>query len=202
MPKPTRSPKKPLKKLLPETVEAACATYAEVELWSTDEHRIGLQPVLRKVWPPKGQRPHITVQPRYQWLYLCAFVQPQTGRTVWYILPELTTRAFALVLQSFARAHTSPDKLILLVLDQAPWHTSAALRVPEGVQVVFQPAYSPEVQPVEHLWALSDEVIANRCFLTLDDLEKTLEVQCVSIMADPERVKAHTLFHWWPRINE
>ena len=154
------------------------------------------------MWAPKGQRPHIKVQPRYEWLYLYAFVRPQTGRSVWYILPELTTKAFELVLHDFARTQASPDKLILLVMDRAPWHTSAALNVPQGVQVIFQPAYSPELQPAEHLWALSDEAIANRCFVTLDNLEKTLEAQCVSIMADPERVKAHTLFHWWPRINE
>ena len=66
-----------------------------------DEHRIGLKPVLRNVWAPKGQRPTIATYPRYEWLYLYAFVQPETGITVWYILPELNIKAFRVVLNNF-----------------------------------------------------------------------------------------------------
>jgi len=45
---------------------------AAVEVWASDEHRIGLKPLLRRVWAPKGQRPVITIHPRYRWRYLCA----------------------------------------------------------------------------------------------------------------------------------
>jgi len=30
---------------------------AEVELWSEDEARLGLKPVMRRVWAPVGRRP-------------------------------------------------------------------------------------------------------------------------------------------------
>ena len=39
-----------------------------VELWCMDEHRIGLKPLIRKVWALKRVRPSVTVQHRYQWL--------------------------------------------------------------------------------------------------------------------------------------
>jgi hypothetical protein len=35
-----------------------------------DEHRVGLKPVIRRVWARKGQRPLIRVQQRYEWLYV------------------------------------------------------------------------------------------------------------------------------------
>lgn len=166
-----------------------------------DEHRIGLKPSLRRVWAPTGQRPVISTYPRYEWLYLYAFVQPETGQSIWYILPEMNTRAFQAVLESFARAvKASLRKRILLVLDNASSHTSSKLAVPEGIETVFQPSYSPELQPAEHLWQLSDELIANRLPKDLDDLEQRLTLQCVRLIQDPERVKAHTLFHWWPRV--
>ena len=166
-----------------------------------DEHRIGLKPVLRSIWAPTGQRPTIMTYPRYEWLYLYAFVQPQTGRTIWYILPEMNLRAFQIVLNNFASSLEAQNKHILLVMDKASWHTSPKLVLPQNVEAVLQPSYSPQLQPAEHLWLLSDELIANRCPDDLDDLEERLSSQCVRLMQDPERVKAHTLFHWWPRVG-
>lgn len=142
------------------------------------------------------------MQTRYEWLYLYAFVQPQTGKSVWYILPVLNTAAFQRVLDDFAKTvSASQDRCVLLVMDRAAWHTSAALQPPEGITIIHQPAYSPEVQPAEHLWQLSDETVKNRRFESCADLQQALDEQCVALMADPERVKAHTLFHWWPRVD-
>ena len=43
---------------------------AKVELWCEDEHRLGLKPIIRKVWSPIGERPHVLVHQRYEWTYL------------------------------------------------------------------------------------------------------------------------------------
>jgi hypothetical protein len=34
---------------------------AKVELWCEDEQRLGLKPIIRKVWSPIGQRPIVGV---------------------------------------------------------------------------------------------------------------------------------------------
>src|SRR4028119_2093768 len=54
---------------------------ADVEIWCEDEHRIGLQPVTGRVWVEKGEQPIATVNWKREWLWLYAFVQPQTGET-------------------------------------------------------------------------------------------------------------------------
>ena len=41
---------------------------AEIDLWFFDEHRLGLKPILRKVWSPIGERPTAIVNHRYEWL--------------------------------------------------------------------------------------------------------------------------------------
>jgi hypothetical protein len=56
-----------------------------VEVWAFDEHRLGLKPVLRRQWAPKGQRPVAVGHPRYEWLYLYGFVHPGTGEVVWFV---------------------------------------------------------------------------------------------------------------------
>jgi hypothetical protein len=47
-------------------VQAVRQAYPQdtVELWTTDHHRIGLKPILRRVWSPRGQRPGALVQHR------------------------------------------------------------------------------------------------------------------------------------------
>jgi hypothetical protein len=91
---------------------------ATVELWTTDQHRVGLKPILRRVWVRKGSRPRVSVHQRYQWLYLYTFVQPATGKTEWFLLPTVTAEVFTIALSHFAQAvGAGPSKRILLVQD-------------------------------------------------------------------------------------
>ncbi|WP_445240191.1 transposase [Microcoleus vaginatus] len=47
--------------------------------------------------------------------------------------------------------------MILLVMDRAGWHISERLVIPSGICVEYLPAYSPELQPAERLWSVTDE---------------------------------------------
>lgn len=172
---------------------------ASVELWTMDEHRIGLKPILRRVWAPKGATVKAPVAQRYEWMYVFAFVHPQSGQTSWLLLPTVSVEVFSLALAAFAEeVGAGPDKHIVLVLDRAGWHSSARLKLPEGIHLVFLPPYSPEVQPAERLWPLSNEPLANRVFTSLDELEEVQAERCRWLQAHPEIVQAHTCFHWWP----
>lgn len=65
-----------------------------------------------------------------------------------------------------AHFNVGQDKRIVLPLDQAGWHTSEKLEVPEGIHLVPLPPYSPELQPAERLWPLVNEPLANQAFET------------------------------------
>ncbi len=93
---------------------------ATVEVWAFDEHRLGLKPIIRKVWAPKGQRPIAAVNYRYEWTYLYGFVHPETGRTEWFILPRVNVPWFNQALAALAKAiGAGPDKQVVLVIDGA-----------------------------------------------------------------------------------
>jgi hypothetical protein len=69
-----------------------------------------------------------------------------------------------------------------------------------GAQLVFLPPYSPELQPVERVWPLVNEAVQS----VLRDLEEMMEVvaeRCRVLAQDPETLRRHTLFHWWPRTR-
>jgi transposase len=196
--------RKLLLKKLPEEVEKLRQTYPEatIELWSQDEHRIGLKPILRRVWARKGSRVRAVVRPRYQWLYLYGFVEPVSGATSWLLMPKVTTAAFSLALSVFAQEQgVGPTKHILLVMDQAGWHKSRELQVPQGLHLLFLPSHSPELQPAERLWPLSNEPLANRVFTSLDELEQIQAERCRWLTAHPEIIRGRTSFHWWPSLD-
>jgi hypothetical protein len=91
------------------------------------------------------------------------------------------------------------EKHILLVLDQAGWHTSKELKVPEGIDLEFVPSASPELQPSERLWPLSNEGVANRHFEEIEELEEALIERCVALCDQLEVIRSYTRYHWWPQ---
>jgi transposase len=103
-------------------------------------------------------------------------------------------------LAAFAhQVSASPTKQIVLVLDRAGWHTSVHVHVPEHVHLLFLPAYSPELQPAEHLWSLTNSVLANRHFATIDELEDAQAQRCVALQACRDLIRSATTFRWWPQ---
>jgi hypothetical protein len=170
-----------------------------VTVWAEDEHRLGLLPVVRRVWAPRGQRPTAHVRRRYAWLYVYGFVRPSAGQAWWCLLPSVHAAAMAAALAEFARDEgLGPARRAVLVVDRAGWHTAKDLVVPEGIHVAYLPPYSPELQPAERLWPLVDEAVANRAVADLAALEDALADRCRALRADPATIRAHTRFAWWP----
>lgn len=173
---------------------------ARVEVWAVDEHRIGLKPIMRKVWTLDGTHPRAPVEHRFAWRYLVGFVHPASGRTVFHLATTVSIRVFEVELAAFARqAGASPTKQIVLVLDRAGWHTSAHLKVPEHVHLLFLPPYSPDLQPAEPLWPLTNAALVNQHFATIEDLEDAQFDRCVALQQRPDLIRSTTCFHWWPK---
>jgi transposase len=180
----------------PRPRHPASATPEEREAFKKSWNR--LKPILRRVWAPKGQRPIALGHHRYKWLYVTAFVQPISGEVFWYVSNGISKPFFAALLALFAReAGAGRDRIIVLELDNAGWHTEPNLVVPDGIRLVYLPPYSPELQPAEHLWPVLDEPLANQYFETLADLEHVVTERCRVLNGD--QLKPGTNFHWWPK---
>jgi hypothetical protein len=126
-------------------------------------------------------------------------VRPTAGETFWLLRPTVNTVAFNRALAAFAQdVGAGPAKRVVLLLDQAGWHRGPKVEVPEGIHLIPLPPRSPELQPAERLWPLTNEPVANRHFAGLDALEDALAARCRTLLAQPETVRAQTLYHWWP----
>lgn len=155
----------------------------------------------RRVWAPLGKRPIAHGHHRFEWLYVTAFVSPATGEVFWYVSNGVSKLFFEALLRLFAEeAGAGRERIIVLVLDNAGWHGEAGLAVPEGLRLVFQPAYTPEVQPSETLWTLVDEPIVNKHIPDLETLDEVISARCAALAAERQKIKSQAGFHWWPKI--
>ena len=168
-----------------------------------DEHRLGLKPITRRIWAPIGERPIAAGHPRFEWVYVKGFVEPETGRTVWNVSTAISKEMFERILADFAEtAGVGASKRVVLQLDNAGWHGPDNLAIPDGVRLVFQPAHSPELQPAEHLWEFVDEPLVNTSFESLDALDQRIGERCIALTKQCDMIRTIALFHWWPRQSK
>lgn len=122
------------------------------------------------MWGPRGSRPTAVKQTEYEWIYLFAAINPQTGQSSALLAPTANTEYMSAHLR-FISEVAGTDRHIVLVLDQAGWHGAKALEVPGNITLLPLPPYSPELNPVERVWAyLKSHYLSNRAFVDYEDL--------------------------------
>ena len=90
---------------------------------------------------------------------------------------------------------TYPDDYILLVADGAAWHKAKGLDIPENIEIIPLPPYTPEMNPIEQIWAwLRLHGFRNEVFQSLD---KVVDRLCDTIcLLTSDIVKSITLCNW------
>ena len=65
----------------------------------------------------------------------------------------------------------APGAHAILLLDQAGWHVSKRLSIPDNITLLPLPPKSPELNPVENIWQfMRDNWLSNRVFKSYDDI--------------------------------
>ena len=84
-----------------------------------------------------------------------------------------------------------------MVLDGAGWHQSESLCLAPNLRLLKLPPYSPELNPVEHLWDdLREKSFHNRVFDSLEALENHLEAALRDMELDHPRVRSIVAWPW------
>lgn len=119
-------------------------------MFCQDESRLGLHLPLRRRLTDYGVKPLQVVEPLYEYYWLYAAVEPTTGEVCWWELPRLDADCFTVFLHQFSQRYV--ESLNIVLLDQAPAHVAQRVQSPDNVILIWLPAYSPELNPVERLW--------------------------------------------------
>ena len=126
-------------------------------------------------------------------MYVFAAVVPSQGLMTTLVLPSADTAMMNIFLEPVSQ--TFADFFMVMQVDQAGWHHSKALIVPENIRLLAQPAYSPEVNPVEPLWEeLREKYLHNKLVPSLALLVEQLCKGLNELTAVPERLRSMMFF--------
>ena len=104
------------------------------------------------------------------WAYIFGAICPSKGKGAGLVLPYCDTEAMQDHLAEISQA-VDPGAHAVLILDQAGWHVTPKLRVPDNMTLMFLPPRSPELNPVENVWQfMRDNWLSNRVFKDYEDI--------------------------------
>ncbi|MEF3694034.1 MAG: IS630 family transposase [Candidatus Cloacimonadota bacterium] len=109
----------------------------------------------------------------YENFYVYSAVASRTGDQFSLLLPFVNTELMHVYLDEFSKS-LDLEKAGL-IMDQAGWHKSKYIVVPNNIEIWLLPPYSPELNPVESLWKhLKQNILHNRLYDSLKQLEKAV----------------------------
>ena len=91
----------------------------------------------------------------------------------------------------------SPGKHAVLLLDQAGWHLSGAVKVPANITLLPLPPKCPELNAMENIWQfMRDNWLSNRVFCNHDDIVDHCCRAWNSLISQPWRIMSIGLRKW------
>ena len=160
-----------------------------------DEARFGRISDPRRCWAPAGVRPEVHTQLVREFEYAFAAVSPHDGTLDALVLPSVNAEAMSVFLAEVSQRHA--NEFILMVLDGAGWHRAKRLQVPSNRKLIPLPAWSPQLNPVEHLWdEVREKWFAHRVFARREAVENQLLTALATWEADAPQVASLTGFDW------
>jgi transposase len=158
-----------------------------------DEACFGRISTLRRSWCPKPLRPLVPRQIVREYTYVYAAIAPGEGKMASLILPRANTSMMNIFLEYVSR--TFLKYFIVMQVDQAGWHSAKDLVIPENIRLIFQPPYSPELNPVEHIWDdMREKAFHNRIFASLDAVITLLCDQLLQFEDNSKLLQSMTYF--------
>lgn len=158
-----------------------------------DEARFGRITDTRRCWCPRPVRPLCMAMVTQEYTYAYAAVSVRDGALDTLILPTVNSRCMQIFLDEISSRY-SEDRIVM-ILDGAGWHKSSTLKTPKNMRLISLPPYSPELNPVEHLWdELREKAFGNVVFNSLHALEDHLEASLRVMENDTPRV--HSIVAW------
>lgn len=165
-----------------------------------DEARFGRMARPRRCWAPRPCRPVMLNGYEREFVYAYGAVSPCEGDFDWKICPQMNTARMSEFLAQVSEQY--PQEFMVMVVDGASSHRSKDLVIPANIRLVALPAYSPELNPQEHLWdEIREKEFPNRVFDSLDGVKKQLQSGLTRLAQDANTVRSITNWPWINTLN-
>lgn len=167
------------------------------DLYGQDEADLALLPTLTRTWMPRGEQLQVEAPGNNEKCSVSCATDVAEGALLWRTDKRRCADQFCETLSAGADRSTARGRLAVFLVDNAKWHrvgkTGIVRRGLDAlagrVVLVFQPAYSPELQPAERVWRQwRPNVTHNHTRGTLADLQQDSDAWMARMAATPQAV--------------
>jgi putative transposase len=178
-----------------ELEEYCTSSNKTFRLMFQDEAGFGRINKPKRCWCGDGIRPTVPCHRVREYIYAYGAVSPLDGDIVSLVLPKCNTQCMSIFLDEVSKQY--PNDYILMIADNAPWHKSNGLIVPENMEIFSLLPYTPELNPIEMIWdEIREKFFKNKLFKTLNDISDKLCEAIVHLIDNKNTVKSITGWHW------
>lgn len=153
-----------------------------MNLYFQDESRFGLMTHMGRCLTASGIRPILAYQHKYATTYLYGSYSPVNGESFVWEINGTDTKIFETYLQEFSKY--KPNQYKIVVIDNAGFHSTKNIQVPDNIFLLRIPPYSPELNPCEQVWQWIKNRYKNQVFENMDSLKQWLHKTVNQMTAD------------------
>ena len=146
--------------------------FDSAHLYFQDESRFGLMTKQKRVLVSKGVKPIGKYQHSYQSLWLWGCFSPITGNSFYWETSSVSNDLFEGFLQELSKQN--PKEFKIMVIDNAGFNACKNIAIPENIEFIRIPPYTPELNPDEKVWQWIKERVAMKFFEDLESLKKKI----------------------------
>lgn len=141
-----------------------------INLYFQDESRFGLMTHIGRCLTARGVKPIVSYQHAFKNTYLYGSFSPIDGDSFVYEIEGTTSEIFHKYLVEFSKHR--PKELKLVIIDNAGFHSMKNYQLPDNIELVRIPPYTPELNPAEKVWQFIKQSYKNKVFKNLDNVKK------------------------------
>jgi transposase len=146
--------------------------YTGVNLYFQDESRFGLMTHIGKYLTASGVKPIVKYKHAFTNTYLYGSYSPVNGDSFVWEINGTDTTIFEAYLQAFSKHNEKEYKVV--VIDNAGFHSTKNIDIPENIYLLNIPPYCPELNPCEKIWQHLKSRFKNMTFDSMESLKKWL----------------------------
>lgn len=120
----------------------------------------------------KGVKPIVKYQQAFTNTYLYGSYSPINGDSFVWEINGTDTKIFEAYLKAFSQHNEKEYKVV--VIDNAGFHSTKNINVPDNILLLNIPPYCPELNPCEKIWQHLKSRFKNKTFDTMKNLKQWL----------------------------
>lgn len=120
----------------------------------------------------KGVAPIVDFKQEFKNTYLYGSYSPIDGDAIVCEIENVTAKSFEIYLNQLA-IHR-PNQYKIVVIDNARFHSTKNIKIPDNIHLLNIPPYTPELNPCEQIWKYIKDRYKNICFKDLEQIKEWL----------------------------